>query len=370
MTIYWGNGDRPALGSMTPTALLSDGSAGNTSTYETGSDSLPFSGSCATRSVTAAITALVDFGCPYLLTSFQFTIAQRLSTWLPSTCTVVPGDPFEEETWTEEAEWSTDGVSWTPISLTALNVAAGTSAKSGLMLSLRYLRIVARLRFRDVQDNGTISARVRLSDLRTTATLLPPASAPSLTGPAGCEGPQNTITWTSVPCADGYEIQPDAGTIIDVGVATSYAHTGLIVPSTHTYRVRAYNSAGSGPWSTLLTGVSTCVVAVAPLPPTVRALSGCFGEEVRLYLEASSGAVEWRIYRIDATGNFPISGWLTTRPTADDPFVDSPRPIGHAATYYALARNSIGTSAASAGVSIAACLPGCDCTVWTLERCV
>jgi hypothetical protein len=368
MTIYWASANRPPLGSMVATAMLTDGMPGDTASGIADGRTVSAGASCTLLSASAQLTVVADLGCLSTLTGVSLT-------WNRTRTKVLTGpnldcDP-EYATASSDAvalEYSTDFSTWTSIPWSG-SVSPPQTLMASPSVTARYVRAYLASTYEEYISGHQIGVSLTATDFRITATINTP-SAPTLTGPAVCEGPQNTITWTSVSCADGYEIQLDGAAIVDVGVATSYTHTGLIVPSTHTYRVRAYNSAGSGPWSTLLTGVSTCVVAAAPLPPTVRALSGCFGEEVRLYLEASSGAVEWRIYRIDATGDFPVSPWLTTRPTATSPFVDSPRPIGQAATYYALARNSIGTSAASAGVSIAACLPGCECTEWTLERCL
>lgn len=62
---------------------------------------------------------------------------------------------------------------------------------------------------------------------------------------------QVAINWDKVAGADGYEMEAD-GLIVDNGGATSYIHDGLDALSGHTYRVRAKNAGGQGPWSSPL----------------------------------------------------------------------------------------------------------------------
>lgn len=71
-----------------------------------------------------------------------------------------------------------------------------------------------------------------------------------------------SISWDEVPGADGYDIEVDGTVISDV--TSPYEHTGLVYNSTHTYSVRAKNSAGVSPWS---------------VPLTVTLESGGFGDE-------------------------------------------------------------------------------------------
>jgi hypothetical protein len=67
------------------------------------------------------------------------------------------------------------------------------------------------------------------------------------------------ITWDPITDVEGYDIEVD-GNVIDNGTKTTYIHTGLTANSTHTYRVRARNSAGAGEWSKMIT-VSTSITA-------------------------------------------------------------------------------------------------------------
>jgi len=71
-----------------------------------------------------------------------------------------------------------------------------------------------------------------------------------------------TVSWDEVEGADGYDLEVDGEVIEDV--TSPFEHTGLVFNSTHTYSVRAKNSAGVSPWS---------------LPVTVTLESGGFGDE-------------------------------------------------------------------------------------------
>jgi hypothetical protein len=58
---------------------------------------------------------------------------------------------------------------------------------------------------------------------------------------------QIVVAWNSVSGATGYDLQVDGATV--ASVSSPYSHTGLAAGSTHTYAVRAKNSAGVSAWS-------------------------------------------------------------------------------------------------------------------------
>lgn len=60
-----------------------------------------------------------------------------------------------------------------------------------------------------------------------------------------------SLSWESVQCAEGYDIEVD-GTSIDNGSYTTYTHNNLTQGTTHTYRVKARNTANNSEWSNLL----------------------------------------------------------------------------------------------------------------------
>lgn len=60
-----------------------------------------------------------------------------------------------------------------------------------------------------------------------------------------------TLVWKSVNQAIGYDVELD-GIIIDNGDSTTYIHEDLQPTSTHTYRVRAKNTATEGEWTEII----------------------------------------------------------------------------------------------------------------------
>ncbi len=61
-----------------------------------------------------------------------------------------------------------------------------------------------------------------------------------------------TVSWIPVDNAIGYDIEID-GIVVDNGVNTTYSHTGLVVGTKHTYRVRGKFNNEEGDWCDLIT---------------------------------------------------------------------------------------------------------------------
>ena len=62
------------------------------------------------------------------------------------------------------------------------------------------------------------------------------------------DGPARiVVSWSLVQGASGYELQADRANL--GGVTSPFLHKNLAAGSTHTYRVRAVNEAGTSPWS-------------------------------------------------------------------------------------------------------------------------
>lgn len=99
-------------------------------------------------------------------------------------------------------------------------------AKSGSVVG-EWSELITRTTLSDIPSN-----------LRTTAT-----------------GDEITVTWDRVIGATGYDIEVD-GRIVDNGLNLTYDHKGLLPYSEHTYRVRARNTWGNGPWSELIAQVT------------------------------------------------------------------------------------------------------------------
>lgn len=111
------------------------------------------------------------------------------------------------------------------------------------------------------QGNGSYAYRVQAcnvggcgawSSTGTTTVLLPPASAPGLSVPAGSATGSYTVSWGGVATATSYTLQLGIdgggwGTVYSGG-ATSWAASGQAT-GTYAYRVQACNASGCGPWS-------------------------------------------------------------------------------------------------------------------------
>ncbi len=130
-----------------------------------------------------------------------------------------------------------------------------------------------------------------------------------------------TISWDEVLGAEGYDIEVDGTVITDV--TSPYEHTGLVYNSTHTYSVRAKNSAGASPWSlpltvTLETGgfgdeslvvkpfnLSEVTLLTSPFTAnrdrTVNYLKSCNDDSMLYVFRVTAG--------LDTKGASPIGGW-------------------------------------------------------------
>lgn len=75
---------------------------------------------------------------------------------------------------------------------------------------------------------------------------------------------QINVTWNRTAGATSYDLEVDGTTISNV--TYPYAHTGLTAGSTHSYKVRAKNSAGTSAWSSAVNASTATADAVAYAP--------------------------------------------------------------------------------------------------------
>jgi len=129
------------------------------------------------------------------------------------------------------------------------------------------------------QTNATYSYRVEAcnaapqcsgwSNVVTTSVLLPPSSAPSLSGGGASNTGSYGLSWSGVATATSYTLQENVNgggwsTVQSNSAATSWSTSGR-GNGTYQYQVQACNASGCGPWS----GVVTETVALAPGTPTM-----------------------------------------------------------------------------------------------------
>ncbi|MDR6553472.1 fibronectin type III domain-containing protein [Paenibacillus qinlingensis] len=144
-------------------------------------------------------------------------------------------------------------------------------------------------------------------------------------------GNEITVTWDMAVGAVGYDVEVD-GQIVNNGMSLTYVHSGLSPYSEHTYRVRARNGGGNGPWTDAITVVTTLGEPQnITLDSTVRSITITWdevigaddyelivdGEVVNVgketsYLHDGLTPYSWHVYRIRAK-NADVSGeWSDT----------------------------------------------------------
>jgi pimeloyl-ACP methyl ester carboxylesterase len=121
------------------------------------------------------------------------------------------------------------------------------SATSFSLVSSAAVTHIWKVRARNAAGTGAYSTA------RSFTIVAAPTTAPTLIAPASgatvIANASTQFSWNSVASATGYDLQFDSETPIDRGSATSFS----LVSSTlgvHTWRVRAKNASGVGPYST------------------------------------------------------------------------------------------------------------------------
>lgn len=173
---------------------------------------------------------------------------------------------------------------------------------------------------------------------------------------------QINLSWNPVLGATGYDVLRDGTPVATVGA--SYAHTGLATGSTHTYSVRAKNSAGSSAYSTSVSAPTHAALgSVIPLfgtgttlevqtvIDTPTALITRFGDRARdrhgresqfhaydhyltWYWEARTAAIEI-VDRVAKGGNDVIFNYTTQWPLSAPEFRAYFLGVNTVAEYYA-----------------------------------
>lgn len=91
---------------------------------------------------------------------------------------------------------------------------------------------------------------------------IPPV--PSALSAAAISSSQINVTWSGAAGASGYDLEVDGITISN---ATSpYSHTGLTAGSSHSYKVRSKNSAGTSSWSSAVNATTSTTDAIVYAP--------------------------------------------------------------------------------------------------------
>ncbi len=104
-----------------------------------------------------------------------------------------------------------------------------------------------------------------------------PTGSPALTAPADGSsqfGPSINLTWAAVDCSTSYDVDVDG--VVATSATTTFAYNSAA--GVHTWRVRARNATGAGPWSATRTFTDLGV------PP-----GACIGQELRTFFAQNNG---------------------------------------------------------------------------------
>ncbi len=149
--------------------------------------------------------------------------------------------------------WTTGG---SPDSCTASNFWSGTKTASGGsevrsgMTAGTYKYVIT------CSKAGTTDATANVSVVVNPVTIVIPPTPTGLTATASiCGNDLLNIAWNASTGATSYQVYRDGGaTAVYNGSATLFSDTGLVLGSTHTYKVKATNSAGSSALSVSASG--------------------------------------------------------------------------------------------------------------------
>jgi chitinase len=166
----------------------------------------------------------------------------------------------------------------------------------------------------------------------------PPATPTGLAATADSSS-QITVTWDASSGATSYDLMVDG--VEKTGVSTPYVDSGLAASSTHTFAVRADNSAGDSTFTPLVS--ATTKSKSAPVPPaTPKGLAATVNSssQITVTWDASTGATSYDL-QVDGVEKKGVKS----------PYVDKGLAASSVHTFAVRADNSAGDSAFSSLVS-------------------
>ncbi|MCP1674570.1 fibronectin type 3 domain-containing protein [Natronocella acetinitrilica] len=167
--------------------------------------------------------------------------------------------------------------------------------------------------------------------------LAPAASPQGLSATSGTSTEHVALSWQPMDFADSYEIERDGSVIATVG-APGYNDTTATPNTTHSYRVRAVNAAGTSPYSAVAEGLR---LGVASAPTGVSASNATHPARINVSWQPVAFAESYVLER-DGVAIATLSA-TSYQDSAVDPLV--------AHSYRVRAVNAAGTSEASAAAS-------------------
>lgn len=246
----WLGAERPEWDDMSVTTYLNDGSVGDLTTGEEGTDSSegtpPY---CQTISAHAYGTGTIFLGTSHTITGFSFALRNTVTTTLNNpSCTLLPDtDPpvVPEPSGQAVLEYSTNGATWTEITRVSCNVPPYSPDGDTLSVTTTYsgsfstvtacwIRLVVDHSYAIMTGSQTLDVSTELCDFRLTATDTgnscgyPPSSScdialsASVTPSTAAVGASGTFTVTATNNG------PDATTATEVTILSPIGFTSPV----------------------------------------------------------------------------------------------------------------------------------------------
>ncbi|MCI0536488.1 MAG: fibronectin type III domain-containing protein [Verrucomicrobiales bacterium] len=246
-------------------------------------------------------------------------------------------------------ERSLDGSAWSEIATVAANATSFTN--TGLSANMTYY-----YRLRAWNSAGYSSYSNSAS--AETPLASPKPVAPSNLAAVAVSSSQINLTWSDLSDNEnGFKIQRSTDNVNFALVAsvganiTSYSNTGLAVDTTYYYRVKAYNSGGSSPYSNVASATTGQPAPVAPAAPSNLTAAALSDTEIRLNWTQNSSNESGFFVERSLNGS---SGWSQVAAVGTNAITYRDSGLNSFTTYYyrVRAHNTAGTSAYS-GVVLA-----------------
>lgn len=283
MLHYYALSDRPAVGSMTATALLTDNSVGDQTTGVTAENTVTLlcANNHAIGGSTSIVTTLIDLLAVNQLTAIDVTVravyTEGCGANPDNTCYACPrgiGDPpvSNSNTQTAVLEYSTNGTVWTTLATRTLtNATFARWQPSFSPVTARYVRAVVQSASLRSYVEMILGTQVDVTDYRAIYTMLL-STPPNLRIVGTCGSP--VVAWDAVTHPDVgtmryrlRRVDDSSNTIVYDGTGTqaTLSATGWTVGTSRSYTIESYSGGVSSPASSPLAVIRGNVPATATL---------------------------------------------------------------------------------------------------------
>lgn len=239
-------------------------------------------------------------------------------------------------TWTRNYPYTESGFEiWSSGGVYRGSAGAGATSGSatGLAASTPYAFYVRAY----VTTNGRTYYSGNSANSNTITTYPPAPATPTGFTVFGSGTSSLDLSWNAVSGATSYTVTRTGYGTVYSGTGTSFSDTGLTCNTSYSYTIYASNSGGNS--ATASTSGTTLVCI--PSAPTGLSATAVSGSQINLSWAAVSGATGYYVYR----GGVYIGSSGTTS------YSDTGLSCNTSYSYYVIAYNSSGSSAASATVS-------------------